>query len=78
MSVAAHLGKDAVTSQLRMDTIDQLLKQVREDETNSSPRNIKRRKRVEIKSVRKKPVVDKAVDKTDEVGYRLIFHCWLG
>ena len=77
MSVAAHLGKDAVTSQLRMDTIDQLLKQVREDETNSSPRNIKRRKRVEIKSVRKKPVVDKAVDKT-EVGYRLIFPCWLG
>lgn len=34
--MAARLRKDAVTSQLRTDTIDQLLKQVREDETNNA------------------------------------------
>ena len=34
--VAAHLGKDAVTSQLRTNAIDQLLKQVREDEANET------------------------------------------
>lgn len=35
--VAARLRKDAVTSQLRTDTIDQLLKQVREDEAANNP-----------------------------------------
>ena len=42
--VAARLRKDAVTSQLRTDTIDQLLKQVREDEANNSVDEFKTKK----------------------------------
>ena len=42
--VAARLRKDAVTSQLRTDTIDQLLKQVREDEAANAVEEFKSKK----------------------------------
>jgi len=42
--VAARLRRDAVTSQLRTDTIDQLLKQVREDTNNDSAEETKPKK----------------------------------
>ena len=44
MSVAAHLGKAAVTSQFRTNAIDQLLKQVREDEANNTADEFKSKK----------------------------------
>ena len=42
--VAAHLGKAAVTSQFRTNAIDQLLKQVREDEANNTADEFKSKK----------------------------------
>ncbi|XP_046458023.1 LOW QUALITY PROTEIN: nipped-B-like protein A [Daphnia pulex] len=42
--VAARLRKDAVSSQLKTDTIDQLLKQVREDEANNAVEEFKSKK----------------------------------
>ena len=42
--VAARLRKDAVTSQLRTDTIDQLLKQLREDKEKDAQEEFKSKK----------------------------------
>ena len=66
--VAARLGKDAVNSQLRTDTIDQLLKQVREDEANNMADEFKSKKHKKKKKSGDKEHEKEAapVDKTEE------------
>ena len=65
--VAARLRKDAVTSQLRTDTIDQLLKQVREDEANNMADEFKSKKHKKKKKsgVKKHEKESAPVDKTE-------------
>ena len=65
--VAARLRKDAVTSQLRTDTIDQLLKQVREDEANNTADEFKSKKHKKKKKSGDKEHEKEAapVDKTE-------------
>lgn len=57
--VAARLRRDAVTSQLRTDTIDQLLKQIRDDASNDSNDETKSKKhKKKKKSGEKNPEKD--------------------
>lgn len=65
--VAARLRRDAVTSQLRTDTIDQLLKQVQDDESVNSPDESKSKKHKKKKknSVKEKDKDQPSEDKTE-------------
>ncbi len=76
--VAARLRKDAVTSQLRTDTIDQLLKQVREDETNNAVEEFKSKKHKKKKKSGDREHEKEAapVDKT-EVRIFLFYNWWM-
>lgn len=73
--VAARLRKDAVSSQHKTDTIDQLLKQVREDEANNSVEEFKSKKHK-----KKKKSGDKDHEKenlpADKTEVRCIIKCF--
>lgn len=71
--VAARLRKDAVTSQLRTDTIDQLLKQVREDETNNAEEfKSKKHKKKKKSGDRDQEKENVPADKTEVRGFLFV------
>ncbi len=77
--VAARLRRDAVTSQLRTDTIDQLLKQVRDTNDNDSAEESKPKKHKKKKKADAEPDKEDASEDRIQVPYRVFIELfWLG